>query len=266
MSERSPDENGHDGSTTALAPPAEPAGFRRVVFYSLLTSLCPLIPLPLLDDWARDLLRRRLAGELARERGQPLADGDVKILACGHHPLTLEGCLRGCVVVIFTKVVLKIVKKIFRKILFFLTIKDCVVTFSGTFHEAYLVRHALDLGVVPANGALDVRRAIEAAVREPDHRPIERLARRTFRGSWGLLGRGARQLTRLFKGLRRSGREDDDLLREELPLDEEERVLGGLVDELTEELGQETGYLRHLEALFEKHLAAAEPPQGPQGA
>ncbi len=239
-------------------PPAGevPAGFRELVFYSLLTGLCPLIPLPLLDDWVRDLLRRRLVRDLAARGGLSLAAGPVKTLACGDTSVSATGCLRGLVVLL----AVKIVKKIFRKILIFLTIRDCAVTFSQTFHQAYLTRHAVGLGSLAGEPppADEVRRAIEAAVAEPDHRPIEKMAWRTFRGSWKLLKRGARQLYRGFSRLRRKGRDEKSLLEADLHLEDEEQILKGVVDELTEELLEDTGYLRQLETLFEKHMAAAE--------
>ncbi|MCP4656556.1 MAG: hypothetical protein GY856_14180 [bacterium] len=246
---------------------SQPPGLRRLVFHSLLSGLCPLIPIPFLDDWARDLLKKRLVAELVRRHGGGLADPELKLLACGHHPPTLEGCVRGCFSFALIKTVAlvaaKVLRKVFRKILIFLTIKECVDGFSRTFHEAYLVRHALLLGRLPASetGVLEVRQAIEAAVAQVDPRPIEQLVRRAFAGSRKLLARGARQLGRLLQPLRRSGREDRELLHEDLPLDQEEELLGGLVDELTSELEHEARYLRQLEKLLENQLpACAAPP------
>lgn len=242
--------------------PAPPRSLRHLVFYSLLTGLCPLIPIPLLDDWARDLLRRRLVAELARGRGLELDGPNVKVLACGDRPLTARGCLRGCfalaVLKPLFKVAVKLVAKLFRKVLVVLAVREGVLTFSETFHEAYLVRHALALGVLdgPTPPASAVRRAVEAATAEPDHRPIERLARQTMRGSWRLVRRGGRVLTRGARRLYRSGRNDEEIVRGDLDLEEEERVLGDLVDELTQEIEQEGGYLRQLEKLFEKRLPA----------
>jgi hypothetical protein len=241
--------------------PAPPESLRRLVFYSLLTGLCPLIPIPFLDDWVRDLLRRRLVLELVRGRGLDLGGPSVKVLACGESPLTARGCLGGCfalaVVKPLFKAAVKLAAKLFRKVLVVLAVREGVLAFSITFHEAYLVRHALALGALagPRPPVLAVRRAIEAARAGSGHRPIERLARRTMRGSWRLLRRGGRELTRLARRLRRSARDEEEIVRGALDLEAEERVLGGLVDELTEEIEQEDGYLRQLEQSFEKHLA-----------
>jgi len=255
-----------DEQRSPLPAAKEKPGLRRLVFHSLLIGLCPLIPIPLLDDWARDLLKKRLVAEIVRRHGGGLADPELQLLACGHHPATLGGCVRGCfgvaLIKTLTVVAAKILKKIFRKILIFLTIKECVDGFSRTFHEAYLVRHALDLGRLPAPvpGVLEVRQAIEATVDAIDPRPIEQLVRHAFAGSWKLLTRGARLLGRLLKPLRRSGRQDRELLHGELRLDQEEELLGDLVDELTAELEHETGYLRQLEKLLENRLASRAAP------
>lgn len=252
-----PDDSGPTEETTAEAAPT---GLRRIVFYSLLTSLCPLIPIPLLDDWVCDVLRRRLAAEHARDHGVQLKGRDLKILACGYNPPSVSGCVRGLIAFVVVKVVLKVLKKIFRKILVFLTVKDCVLAFSQTFHESYLARHALKIGALSElpPPVIRVRQAIEAAVDELDHRPIEELVRRTLRGSWRLVRAGARQLPRLLEPFRKRGTKEGDLL--EADLGEEERLLGRVVDQLTAELEQEATYLSGLETLLVKHLGTHEEP------
>ncbi len=137
---------------TAESETAGTAGLRRQVGYSLVTGLTHLIPVPFLDDWAKDLLRQRQAMELARDRGVHLTGAEGKILACGHHPPTARGCVRGCLfalVVIPVELLFKVFfNKIVRKVLFFLTVKDVIDTFSRTLHEGYLLRHALKLGAL----------------------------------------------------------------------------------------------------------------------
>ena len=222
-----------------------------------MTGLCPLIPIPLLDDWVRDLLRRRLSRELARLHEVELSDSEVKLLACGQRQLSVEGCLRGCFVAAvirpLVKVVIKVLQKLFRKILIFLMVKDSVDTFSQTFHEAYLQRHAFASGSLPKAPAAEVRQAIEVVVAETDPRPVEQLVRRTFRTSWRLIKHGAAQLTRLTRSLHRA-HGDDETPVHELDLSGEEEVLGAVVDELTEELEAESPYLNRLEKSFDEHM------------
>ncbi len=137
------------GQGTELPPSRD---LRRLVADSVLTGLCPLIPVPLLDDWARDLLRKRLVARLAAVAGAALADGDATILACGYRPPSLGGCAAGCLRSLLVQPIVFLVNLIFRKLMrkvfFFLTVKDAVDTFSQTFHEAYLLRHALALGLL----------------------------------------------------------------------------------------------------------------------
>ena len=245
-----------------MSSPADPtetpsSGLRKLVFSSLMTGLCPLIPVPLADDWARDVLRRRLVADLLREGDADLGTPAVECLAQGRGALSVEGCLKGCVLT-GMKLVFKIFKKIFRKILIFLTIKDCADTFAETFHEAYLVRHAVARGDLDSAAGMDrverVREAMEATIRQIDHRPIERIARHTLSGSGRLLRRAARHLGKTLKKLR--GRERSEELDAELPLDDEERELGGLVDELTALLGRQTDYLRRLEDVFDERMTS----------
>ena len=238
---------------------------RQIVSDSLLTGLCALIPVPLVDDWARDLLRRRLAARLASDAAATLNDFQIKVLACGYDPATVDGCARGCLRLALVKpivfLVTVILRKLMRKILFFLTLKDAVETFSGTFHEAYLLRHALRLGllaeVTPAvppapvdPRLLAVRAAVEQVSRSTDTRPVTHLAGAVFSGSRRLLTRTARVMARLV----RRGRRGDEGRLSDLLEQEGEARLGGLIDELTADLERQGGYLETLERRLEERL------------
>ncbi len=254
------------------ARPVQPGqrDLRRLVADSELTGLCPLIPVPLLDDFARDLLRKRLVGHLATASGTAMADGEAKILACGYQPVSTSGCARGCLRLALVRSVVFLItvifRKITRKILFFLTIKDAVETFDKNFHEGYLLRHALSLGVLrqPAlAGAapaqvdprlLEVRGAVEAVIRQTDTRPVTNLARSVFAGSRRLVKRTAKAMARVLR--RRQGAGEDEI-RERLE-QEGEAGLGGLIDELTRDLESQGGYLENLETSLEIGLGLRE--------
>ncbi len=250
------------GSTTN----ADLFPLRRLVFSSLLVGMTPLVPIPLLDDWAGDVLRRRLAADLAQHyEAKELGAAELELLALGRRDVTAGGCLKGCAssaLGLAFKLVLKIFRKLARKILFFLTVKDCVDTFSRTFHEGYLLRHALARGVLAGEErAAVVRQALETTLEEIDVRPFEGHVGKVLRGGFRLLRHGARQLWELLTVWRRSP-EDDAILRpgearEEL---DQEAELGGLVDELTAGVERESGHLRRLEALFESRLEALTTP------
>ena len=250
---------------------------RQLVSYSLMSGLCPLIPVPLLDDWARDLLRTRLVTRLAAGSGATLSDAEAKLLACGYDPATAGGCVAGCLKAALIQPIVflshLIFRKVVRKVLVFLLAKDVVDTFSETFHEAYLLRHALALGAVPPGDAaaspspsrpfdpklIAVRGAVESVYRAADTRPVTSLARSLFGGSRRLLLRTARRMTRLLRQgrrmLRRGRRGDEEKISERLER-EGEASLGGLIDELTADLEQQGGYLEGLERRLEERLAA----------
>lgn len=250
-------------------PPPHRPELRRLVSYSLASGLAALIPLPIVDDWARDLMRRRLVADLARRHGVALGVPELRALATGYEPATAAGCAQGCLVAAVYRplrfVVVKVLRKLLRKVLFVLTIKDGVDTFSQTLHEAYLVDHALALGAVPATAPtaaapepdpriLSLRWAIEAARDAIDHRPVERLARAAFADSRRLVRVTARRMGQAARRLRRQPGVDEDRVFEQLEREGESR-LGGLIDELTTGLLANRQYFERLEKELEKRLA-----------
>lgn len=253
-------------------PPETPASLRRIVFFSVTTGLCPLIPFPFVDDWVRDLMRRRLAGDLAVQQGLAVASPPLKILACGESKFSASKMLRGCLLTAIIKPVFVVLKKLalklFRKILFFLTLKDCVTTATQTFHEGYLLRHALQQGELTGEPDLPqarrIRGAMERVLEGRSLGPVEEIFRIVLRGSWGSVKGAARHLGREARRLRRSGRDDAEALRD-LDLEDEEARLSGVVDEITRALGEEKGYLGHLERLLAEQLAADLTSEAPGG-
>lgn len=225
--------------------------FRRVTFYSLLAGLCPLIPVPFLDDRVLAAVRRSLVRTLARERGVALTPVQLEYLAGTYR--VARGCWQQAGGAAYA-VTVKLVGKIFRKVVVFLAVKDGVDTASRAFHEGYLLHLLFDPAEpgteAPADdlAAWRARWALEGAVAEVDPRPVNQAIKRAFRGSRGLLREGARVLARSApsrRGARRPG---------ELPEAEEERLLGGLRDRLAAELWEERGYLEALEARFLRWL------------
>ncbi len=241
-----------------------------MTFHSVLAGLCPLIPVPFLDDRVLASVRRRMVRDLAAERGVVLDAERVDVLAgVGRER---RGCLGTAAWIAFSLTV-RLLGKLFRKVLIVFAVKESVDTASQTFHEGYLLHLAFewsaDWARAPAGGvdpgpaepgaaglwtldaerARSLRRLIERAVAETDPRPIEQALRRTFRGSRGLLRRAARLLGRAAG---RSGARTDD--RSTLPEAEERRLLGGLIDRLVAALWEERGYLTALEERFRGHL------------
>jgi len=271
--------------TETTAPAAEPgeAGLRGLSLVSILAGACELIPVPLLDDWAESLVRRRAMADLLREHGFEPTPGDVEVLAGLE---TTGGCLRRAVVGSLVTLPLYLIKKIFRKLVFVLAIHEAVDAASALFHETYLLRHGLARGAlgstpdgrVDRDSARRLRRAIEATIAGTDTRPLTRAVRGALGGSRSAvaaagarLGRRASQARAAAAGARAGGGEAAERAAEELPLEREERELGGAVDRLNEAVWLQAPYRAALEGRLEAHLAAAaghrpaptpEPPGG----
>ena len=244
------------GAETRETP--APAGFRGVALSALLAGLCPLIPLPLIDQWALTLVRRRAVGDVLRREGLAPTHMQVRILA-GEDP-GRGGCLPGAIVWALAKAFFYIMKKLFRTLVFVLMLHEAVRRTAELFSEAYLLRHAAGLGAAAEAlaageaGAWRLRAAVAAATREVDPQPALRTVRAALAGSWRLLRRGARRLARALRRRRAAPAE------EAVPAAEEADLLGGVIDRLTEALWLQTDYRRRLEERFAAYWAAPAAP------
>jgi len=257
--------------------PAEGAGeasLRGLSLVSILAGACELIPVPLLDDWAESLVRRRAVADLLRERGFDPTPGDVEVLA------GLErtgGCVQR-IVGSLVKLPLYLVKKLFRKLVVVLAIHEAVDAASALLHETYLLRHGLALGAlgrapdgrVDRESARRLRRAIEATIAGTDTRPLSRAVRGALGGSRSAVAAAGARLGRRASAARAAGAEPGgaaaERAAEELPLDREERELEGAVDRLHQAVWLQAPYRAALERRLEGHLAAAaQAPAAPPG-
>lgn len=237
--------------------------FQRVTYYSVLAGLCPLIPVPFLDDRVLDAVKRRMVTALARERGVTLSERQRDFLAGAYKEP--RGCLERIGRLAF-KLTVKLVAKLFRKILVFLALKEAVDVASRTFHEGYLLHLLFDPTTQPtwagagerpedAEGeAWRARWAIQGAVGEVDPRPVDQAIRRAFRGSRGLLGQAA-------KALGRQARSGGDEARVSAVEAEEAERLSGVLGPLAADLWTERGYLSALESRFRNWYRAARAPE-----
>ncbi|PYT01215.1 MAG: hypothetical protein DMF65_08050 [Acidobacteria bacterium] len=114
---------------------SEAGNQRSLVTHAVLAGLTPLIPVPVVDDLAKNYFRKRLVRRLAAANGRGLS---IEELAA----LTREregGCVRGCLVA----AVVYPLKAVFRKIFYFLEWKRAVDLASRTYHFGYLVNYAM---------------------------------------------------------------------------------------------------------------------------
>lgn len=251
--------------------------FQRVTFYSVLAGLCPLIPIPFLDDRVQDAVKRRMTTVLARERGVALTERQRRYLSGTYSEP--KGCLARTGGLAF-KLTVKLVGKIFKKVLIFLALKEATDVASRTFHEGYLLHLLLDPATPPAwpppagsagpagpsgtdpdTAAWLARWAIEKALAETDPRPVNQAMRRAFRGRRGLMKESARVLSREVRS--EGGGPDAARKKTGAPIEdrieaEESERLSGVVDPLASELWRERGYLDALEARFRRWHRTAE--------
>jgi hypothetical protein len=238
---------------------------RRLTFHALLAGLCPLIPIPFLDDQVLGWVHRRRVREALRGHGFAPTAGNfqrreaVAEVARRESKGLLAGCFRLVIIGPILKLIIRLISKVFRKILIVLTLKDCVDRFSEAFHEGYLLHLALERGAVEehhldagVSGVMWLRWVIRTTCEEVDPRPLNQLVKGTLRGSRGLLLKASRMLGRLF---RRRPRTEAEAPEAEAALDaEEEAMLGSLLDRLTAVIRGEAGYLAALEEKFAANL------------
>jgi hypothetical protein len=237
------------------------ATFRRLTFFSVLGGLCPLIPVPFVDDWALAQVQRRMLWEVARRDGATLTPEGAKILA-GDEDSGWPGCL-GAVGWVFREVVGAILGKLFRTVFYFLTIRRSVRRSAETLHLGYLFDHVLSrkaaekVRVVTTEEARSIRQAVLTTLKEVDAQPIYRTLFRDFRRSLSLLLQGAALFRRFLP--RRKKRKETDLAGQSEVFEREEALLGGFTDRLAADLWGNRAYFAVLESTFDKNLPRAAP-------
>ena len=197
--------------------------------HAVMVGLTPLIPLPFLDDLARDALRRRMVRALAAEQGVTFAA--VEVAALADEPR--GGCL-GCL----PALVLYPLKKLFRKVFFFLEIKRAIDLVSTTWHFGWLLQVALldrTLSAGDAARTAAVRATIEALIAESSVTPLERAFREVLTHSRGALRAAAGIMTRALRGTARRAENVDEVVASVAPAEQEQ--LEGLVARLQAALG-----------------------------
>lgn len=252
--------------------------FRRITFHSVLASVCPLIPIPLLDDWAVDWIRRRQIADLLRSRGFEPLDWHLDVLSGAEDVGWLRGCLTFTLTLPF-KILVWLIKKIFRTLLVVLLLKDCVDRFSETFHQGFLLALALDRGWIDAAALAgghrlhQVHYAIAGTCEAIDPRPIHQLVRRIYRGSRQVLVEAARLLAPVLRAERkrqraeRKGSAAPTASASTSHLEGESGAVAGVLDRLTAALWHEEGYRAQLEETLERyfvHATASDSPPTPE--
>ena len=239
------------------ARPQSSEGLRRIVFYSLLAGAAALVPVPLLDDWAFDWVRRRMVIDLLRDRGASVDRSALRVLAGERDRFQTGACLYKfffATVILPIRVLGAFLRGIFRKILFFLAVKQAADWASKAFHEGYVLRYALrSMEAVPVISdarARHLRHRILRCLKGVNRSPVWGIFSGIFRMHKSILRRAAAVLSRI--GSRRGTVSDEgtaDVDFEELGI--EKTLLEELVNRTMDVLGGERSYLESLETRYD---------------
>ncbi len=252
-------------SQTEEPPAVEEADwphFRRLTFFSVLAGLCPLIPMPFVDDWAIGLIRRRMMRELGESRDLGLTEDEIRLLA-GTGERRWPGLLKGTAMIV-RRGVGKIVGKLFKTVFYALLLREGIHRAVETFVEGYLLLYAAGMpqALRPSSRTPERVRAVRAAVvstlKEADVTAIHKAIGRSFQGSFSLLLEAAVKLGSRLTGFR-SKQAAASAPDEAVPLQEEEEILDGFVDQLAATLWGDQEYFESLERAFDERLARERP-------
>lgn len=244
-------------SPASVAPgaAAAPPWFRAVVWDSLLGGLCPLLPIPIVDDLVLARMRRRMVEHLVGRWQVALTPAQLALLSGGGRKRSFGRFALKAAIYPF--------KEMLRKVLYFLAIKDAVDTFSMLFHQGYLVHAALAHGGLGRGGAVDDARvasttaAVHGTLGAIDTRPLRRLLIGILRNSRDLV-RGTVRWLGARLGRRRDAAPDmtaiadEGASRPELGSPDAEQLL----DRLLRALWGERSYLERLDADLARRLQA----------
>ena len=236
---------------TAVEPMAQtaPPWFRDLVWDSLLGGLCPLIPVPFVDDLALLWTRRRLVTRAAEHHQVTLAPGQAR---------QISGAGRGfsCLGLLFSGLIYPF-RKVLRKLLYFLSIKDAVDTFSLLFHQGYLLHKAIDHGALSAPGPpshSELERtghAVLGTLESIDTRPLGKMILGVFRSSRQLVRQTVHWISRRVFS-RRSFAAAEEL--DARALSQSSPETGELMDRLLKVLWGEEAYRLRLSSLVREKL------------
>lgn len=208
-----------------------------------------LIPVPFLDDVAKEYLEKRLFRELAAAEGLKLSKEEQEHLS--QEPKNSGCCALGCLSSAFWYPI----KRVLRKLFFFLEIKRAVDQATTALAQAWLFRLVLKRELWVPGGDIEschrVRRAIRQACQSHGVQPLETAVKHAFGEAKSTMmdfaGKFSKDTTTTEDDM---GEAVDRLEREQ------EEKLKGITKRLSASLGEVSeSYLERFGVTFEKHLA-----------
>lgn len=235
-----------------------PRSKRIVATHAAIAGLCPLIPIPFIDDLALRRVLQHMDRSLFAAHGLTLPRSGAKILNA-----TPSRWWRGAV----TSIVMFPVKKVLRKVVYVFAIKDCAEVASATFHDGWLLAHVVEDRPPRAEDPAYLRRVRKAMLKTyeaVDPAPLRRAMVGSFLGARVGVRHGFQALRRLLRG------EAARTTESPAPATGVEAQLSAGVSAAA---NSEWKYMAALERTFRRHLGLAERGEGttaaggsPQGA
>jgi len=230
-----------------------------VVFYSLLGGSTSLLPIPFLDDWIYSIVRRQMVQAILIRRDFRLPWDQVRLLSDKPSPFSDQGCLKTGGTILFwwpIRFLVYIAAKIFKKVLYLLAIKEATDRASHLFHSGYLLDYGLKRarkGVYPTEAAISaLRNSLWEMEQEIDSSPIRNIFRAVIRVNRQLLSQAARLFRSITRFFFRPGGQAPNSEKTQKVIDEQGKVLGGVVEETTRIIMGDKGYLLSIESMFRK--------------
>ncbi len=215
---------------------------------AILAGVTPLIPVPFLDDYARDQVDRAMCLKLFSQRGMDLTPEEIEAFFREPRGCCLSGCLSGAL--------LYPVKKLLRKVLFVLEIKRATDIASLTLARGFLLKAALDNHWWQSTGDPAELARLSQAIREAsagvETSPLAQAVSATFSGSKTALRHIASAFTYLLEG--EKPKAVTRVLEEEEVehLEEEAATLRSALDRLPE------GYTSELKSALKRALQTSQ--------
>jgi hypothetical protein len=210
--------------------------------HAVLIGLTPLVPVPFVDDYLADRLRRSMVERLASKQGVALPTEAVRGLA--DQPTQALASLGG----VAKKVLLWPAKKIFRKVFVVLAVKDGVDLVGKAFVHGYLVDVSLERGFTNRHHPKALRLSIDAVSKRVGTSPVNQAVGLAFARAKTALPDLADRLRGQAKQAKQANRNGDATANERAAGEvgdafaaEVRAVSPGYFDRLVKELHKELG-------------------------
>lgn len=173
----------------------------RLITYTVLVGLTPLIPIPILDDLVKSFFYRSLIRSLASAHQISLSEPEVTALA--EEPR--GGCVMGCLSwVIKTLLFDYLLKRVIRKVLFFLEWQRAIDLVTHTYYAGYLLEYAFqEKWYTPGDvsRAAQLREAVEDSCIGANTRLVKGIVQGSFVQSRQIILAAAQQVSDSLKDI-----------------------------------------------------------------